>query len=297
MASIITDFKAKYRNADTTMRFIYINVAIFICTMLLQVMLMLFNRSMTSLFEWFELPASFVRFATQPWSIISYMFMHANLLHILFNMAWLYSFGMLFLHFFSARHLRGIYFLAGICGGLLYMIAYNVFPYFHPMTAHSYLLGASASVLGIVVATAYRAPNYTIRLMLFGNLRLKYLALIVIITDLLFMTSSNAGGHIAHLGGALAGWWFAASLDKGKDITSLINNCIDAVLKLFDKKPGKPKMKVTPGGAGRQSDYDYNARKKAQSEEIDRILDKLKKSGYESLTTEEKKSLFDASKR
>ena len=122
------------------------------------------------------------------------------------------------------------------------------------------LVGASASVLAIVAATAYREPNYRVQLFLFGAIRLKYLALVVIGIDVLSITSSNAGGHIAHLGGALAGLWFAASLSKG-------------------------------------TDYDYNAHKKAQSDEVDRILEKLKKSGYDSLTTEEKKSLFDASKR
>lgn len=164
------------------------------------------------------------------------------------------------------------------------------------MTDYSFMLGASASVLAIVAATAYREPNYPIRLFLFGIIRLKYLALIVIGMDLLFITSSNAGGHIAHLGGALAGLRFAAGLSKGTDITSWINKLLDAIASLFNSKPRKPKMKVHYG-TNRQKDYDYNARKKTQSEEIDRILDKLKKSGYESLTTDEKKSLFDASKR
>lgn len=222
--------------------------------------------------------------------------MHAGVMHILFNMLWLYWFGALFLSFFSAKHLRGVYILGGICGGLLYMAAYNIFPYFCPMTEYSFMLGASASVLAVVAATAYREPNYPIRLFLFGTIRLKYLALIVIGTDLLFITSSNAGGHIAHLGGALAGLWFAASLSKGADITAWINKSLDAVSSLFSSKPRKPKMKVHYG-TDKQKDYNYNARKKAQSDEIDRILDKLKKSGYESLTTEEKKSLFDASKR
>ena len=106
------------------------------------------------------------------------------------------------------------------------MTAYNIFPYFRPMTEYSFMLGASASVLAIVAATAYREPDYPIRLFLFGTVRLKYLALVVIVTDLLFITSSNAGGHIAHLGGALAGLWFAASLSKGADITAWINKSL-----------------------------------------------------------------------
>lgn len=296
MATIITDLKEKFRRGNIYIQLIYINAAVFVLTTLTEVMLQLFNRSLAGVFRWLELPASLSNFIVQPWSLLTYMFMHDGFIHILFNMLWLYWFGALFLQFFSAKHLRGVYILGGICGGLLYIAAYNIFPYFRPITEYSFMVGASASVLAIVAATAYREPNYPIRLFLFGVIRLKYLALIVIGTDLLFITSSNAGGHIAHLGGALAGLWFAAGLSKGRDLTSWINKSLDALLSLFSFKPRKPKMKVKYGTA-REKDYDYNARKKAQSAEIDRILDKLKKSGYESLTTEEKKSLFDASKR
>lgn len=296
MATIITDLKESFRRGSIYIQLIYINAAVFILTTLAEVILQLFNRSLGGMFEWLELPASLSRFIIQPWSVLTYMFMHAGILHILFNMLWLYWFGALFLNFFSAKHLRGVYILGGICGGVLYMAAYNIFPYFRPMTEYSFMLGASASVLAIVAAAAYREPNYPIRLFLFGTMRLKYLALIVIGMDLLFITSNNAGGHIAHLGGALAGLWFAASLSKGTDITAWLNKALDAVAALFSFKPRKPRMKVRYGNS-RQKDYDYNARKKAQSDEIDRILDKLKKSGYENLTTEEKKSLFDASKR
>ena len=218
MGHIITDLKEAFRRGNVYIQLIFINVGVFVITTLIGILLQLFNRSAAGIFELLALPASFTRFAWQPWSIFTYMFMHAGFLHILFNMLWLYWFGALFLYFFSGKHLRGLYIVGGICGGLLYMISYNVFPYFRPMTAYSTMVGASASVLAIVVATAYREPNYPVRLLFFGN---------------------NT----------------------------------------------------------RQNDYDYNARKKAQSDEIDRILDKLKKSGYESLTTEEKKSLFDASKR
>ena len=176
------------------------------------------------------------------------------------------------------------------------MIAYNIFPYFWPMTDYSFLLGASASVLGIVTATAYREPNYPIRLLFIGTIRLKYLALIVIGLDVLAITAENAGGHIAHLGGALAGLWFAASLSKGADLTRWINRATDWVTGVFRPRPRKPKMKIHYGAnTDRQKDYDYNARKKAQNDEIDRILDKVRNSGYDGLTEEEKKRLFDAS--
>ena len=297
MASIITDLKERFYRGTICTQLIYINIGLFLLITLSEGILRLFNRSLGIVLQWLELPASFTRLITQPWSLFTYMFMHAGLFHILFNMLWLYWFGQLFLQFFSAKHLRGVYLLGGICGGLLYMVAYNVFPYFQPVVDGAMLLGASASVLAIVVAAAYREPNYPLQLFIFGTVRLKYLALIAIILDVLLITSDNAGGHIAHLGGALAGLWFAASLSKGRDLTAWINRLLDAFTSLFDRKPRRPKMKVRYAKGGRQQDYDYNARKKAQSDEINRILDKLKKSGYENLTADEKKSLFDASKR
>ncbi|NDW13547.1 rhomboid family intramembrane serine protease [Bacteroides sp. 214] len=302
MADIITDIKNAYKRGNAFIQLIFINVGVFFVTALVGVALMLFNRSASGFWELFQLPASFGRFIYQPWSIFTYMFMHADLLHILFNMLWLYWFGSLFLYFFSAKHLRGVYLLGGICGGLLYMISYNLFPYFAPMVDHSLMVGASASILAIVTAVAYREPNYPVRLLLFGTMKLKYLALFVVLTDLLFLTSSNAGGHIAHLGGALAGLFFAAMLQKGTDLTLWINKALDGLSPLLNKKNWKMKSKKSKPTMNvhynrNPKDFDYNAQKKKQSEEIDRILDKIKKSGYENLTTEEKKSLFDASKK
>lgn len=161
---------------------------------LINVFLRLFEVSTPDIFGIFALPASFIGFIHQPWSLFTYMFMHAGTCHILFNMLWLYWFGSLFLYFFSAKHLRGLYVLGGICGGLLYMVAYNVFPLFSSQVAGATLVGASASVLAIVAATAYREPNYRVQLFLFGAIRLKYLALVVIGIDVLSITSSNAGG-------------------------------------------------------------------------------------------------------
>lgn len=301
MGHIITDLKENFKRGNIYIQLIYINGGVFILTSLLLVFLRLFNRSGANILLYAEMPASLPNFMYQPWSIFTYMFMHADFLHILFNMLWLYWFGQLFLYFFSAKHLRGLYILGGICGAAIYMLSFNLFPFFSDSIEHSYMLGASASVLAIVVATAYREPEYQVRLLLFGSIRLKYIALFMILSDLLFITSENAGGHIAHLGGALAGLWFAASLKKGHDVTAWINKILDWLISLFVgnalKTRKKPKMSVHYNDNMRNKDYDYNAQKKAQNDEVDRILDKLKKSGYESLTTEEKKSLFDASKR
>lgn len=297
MGSFITDLKNNYKRGDISIQYIYINIGIYVLVSLVSVVWMLFNWGIPAWIHYFQLPAWFPSFIKQPWSLFTYMFLHAGVLHLLFNMLWLYWFGRMFLSLFSARHFRGLYILGGICGGLLYMLAYNVFPYFQSYLYGSVLVGASASVLAIVVATAYRIPEFQVNFMFIGAVRLKYVALFVVLMDLLFVTSGNGGGHIAHLGGALAGWCFAWSLNKGHDITKWINSSIDWLFRIFDAKKTvkKPKMKVNKGG--RAQDYDYNAQKKRQSEEVDRILDKLKKSGYGSLTTEEKKRLFDASKK
>ena len=292
MATIITDLKESFRRGNIYIQLIYINVGVFIFTTLTGVILQLFNRSLGGVFEWLELPASLPRFIIQPWSVLTYMFMHAGVLHILFNMLWLYWFGALFLNFFSARHLRGVYILGGICGGLLYMTAYNIFPYFRPMTEYSFMLGASASVLAIVAATAYREPDYPIRLFLFGTVRLKYLALVVIVTDLLFITSSNAGGRIAHLGGALFGWFFIVGVRRNRDFASGIVNFFEGIGRLFQRKK---KMRVRyKKHVSEMNDREYNAHKKNEQERINEILDKISRSGYESLTREEKAILFKA---
>ena len=297
MGSFISDLKNSFNRGNISLQFIYINVGVFVVTTLVSVFLMLFNMGGGVWMDVLQLPAYMPHFLSQPWSLFTYMFLHVGPLHLLFNMLWLYWFGQLFLSFYSARHLRGLYILGGLCGGLLYMLALNVFPYFTPYIYRSLLLGASASVLAIVVATAVREPEYRVNFMFIGAVRLKYVALFMVVTDLLFVTSGNGGGHIAHLGGALAGWWFAWSLRKGYDVTQWINKVFDWFSGGFKFKfsTRKPKMKAHRGG--RTDDYEYNARKKQQSEEIDRILDKLKKSGYSSLTTEEKKRLFDASKK
>ena len=207
MANIITDLRNRFLRADIALRFIYVNIAVFLLTALADIVMLLTGHGHFIYLRWAECPADFGTLLRQPWSLVTYMFLHADVWHILFNMLWLYWFGRLFLYLFSDRHFRGLYFLGGLCGGVLYMMAYNVFPYFQPYIHSSYLLGASASVLAIAVATAVREPDYRVNLLFLGAIRLKYLALILVVTDLLFITSGNSGGHIAHLGGALAGWF------------------------------------------------------------------------------------------
>jgi membrane associated rhomboid family serine protease len=164
MGSFISDLKNGFKRGNISLQFIYINVGVFVVTTLVSVILMLFNFSSAGWFQVLELPAYIPKFLVQPWSLFTYMFLHADAFHLLFNMLWLYWFGQLFLSIFSARHLRGLYILGGLCGGLLYMLAFNVFPYFQNHIYGSWLLGASASVLAVVVATAVREPEYRVNL-------------------------------------------------------------------------------------------------------------------------------------
>ena len=284
-----------YQNIVT--RFILINVGVFLFVSLVNLFLSLFDVPVNPWMKYLQLPAWLPTLFFQPLSIITYMFLHIGLFHLLFNMLWLFWFGRLFLNFFSSRHFRGLYILGGICGGLSFVLAYNILPGLEAALPNASLLGASASVLAIVVATAVREPDLPVQFMFLGSVRLKYVALFMVAFDLLFISYNNAGGHIAHLGGAAAGWWFAAGLTHGVDRTQWINKVLD----LFSGKVPlkfkrrKPKMKVHYGE--RQQDFDFNAQKKEREEELNRILDKLRKSGYGSLTEDEKRRLFDASKR
>lgn len=302
MADILDDLKRTFRQGNIVVRLIYINVAVFVLGLLLAVVLGLFNIDINYLLRDLYLPADLLQLLRRPWTLITYMFMHAGMWHLLGNMLWLYWFGKLFLYFFSSKHLRGLYIVGGLAGALLYIVAYNLFPAFSTQLYSATLVGASASVLAIAIATAVREPDYRINLMFIGPVKLKYFALFIVLFDVLYVESDNAGGHLAHLGGALAGWWFVRGLGQGYDVTHWVNVCIDAVGGLFHKrerKPRKPKMKVHVNNArgNRAADYEYNARKKTQSDEVDRILEKLKKSGYSSLSEEEKRKLFEASNR
>ena len=310
MAGIIEEIKRVFRQGGIVTRVIGINVVLFVLFALARVVLKLFGVDDSPWLHFLELPASLPQLAVRPWTLITYMFMHANVWHLLFNMLWLYWFGQMALYFFSARHLRGLYVVGGLMGGVLYVVAYNLFPLFAPQLSSSLLVGASASILAIVVATAVKEPNYPLRLMLIGSISMKWLAVITVLIDMLLIASTNAGGHIAHLGGALAGWWFAAGLKKGYDITAWVNSIIDFVGGIFHPaayrtniKVHKPKREKKPISSGKKrkkkaSESPVNDHaKKQQSDEIDRILEKIKKSGYAGLTAEEKRKLFEASNR
>ncbi len=230
-----------------------------------------------------------------PWTLLSYMFLHKDLFHVLFNMVALYWFGRLFLMYNTGKQLTSLYLLGGVAAGLLYMLAYNIFPLFRGMTGFSMLMGASGSIMAIIVATAMQAPNMELRFLLLGNVKLKFIALVAVLISFFSITSSNAGGEIAHLGGALYGYFFVVSLRRGNDTTRWLSRLIDAISNAF--KPRSMRVKKGAGQRSKMTDAEFNMQKARNMEEVDRILDKIKASGYGSLSENEKTTLFQQRKK
>lgn len=301
--NIFGSLKARFKNADVLMQFIYINIGVFIIINGIFLIFKLFDIEGKNLTDYLNLPASFILFIKKPWTIIIYSFLHYDFWHILGNMLLLYWFGRKFLSIFSGRQLGGLYVIGGIVGGLLYMSAFNVFSHFagfDRLDEYS-LVGASASVLAVMVAPAIAFPDYSFRFFFFRNVRLKHITIIAVILivfrDLAALDSEHNLGVLAHLGGGLTGVCFALAHTKGVDITSPVNKGIDKLINLF--KPGtgaKISHETRSEQTQRETDWEYNIRKKREEDELNRILDKLKASGYECLSADEKRSLFNAGK-
>lgn len=290
-------------------RLIYINVVLFGVLFLLTIVYKLFNiEGYGRLLSYFACPSEFSELLLRPWTFITYMFTDNDLINALFNMLWLYWIGEMFYQVYSSRQLVSMYVFGGLCGAFMFMFSYAFFPYLREMAGVHFLLGASASVLSLMGALLYKIPNYELRLFLFGRVRFKWVALAFIAIDVLLLLDAP-GRHFAHIGGFLSGVLFAWQFDKGRDVTRWINVVIDwcaTVLRPvvgFVKSLGKrnwrhnPKMKVHYRDSGKSADYDYNLRRKAEQDEIDRILDKIKRDGYTSLTADEKRRLFDAGRK
>ena len=198
----------KFRLQNIVGKFIYANVAVYVIVVLIGVFSVLFNAGNVGsvVIKYFELPSSLTMLLHRPWTLLTYMFMHEQFTHILWNMFALYFFGKIFIDLYSIRHFVGTYIIGGLFGGLAFVLSYNLFPYFAPYVENSYLIGASASVLAIVVAAAVRNPAYRINLLLVGSIKLSTFAIITVAISVFMLSGNNAGGNFAHLGGAAAGW-------------------------------------------------------------------------------------------
>jgi membrane associated rhomboid family serine protease len=236
-------------------------------------------------------PSDFSELLYKPWTLITYAFSHdtPSPFHIFFNMLGLYWFGGLISEYVGGRRLVSLYFIGALAGVASYLLCYNFVPYYanHPS---SMLIGASASVLAAVVGAATLIPEYRFHLVFLGPVKLVYIAAFYVFISLIGSVQGNAGGNIAHLGGALSGFLFIYYLKKGTDIGKPINALFDFIDRLFSKK-GKVRMSFLNSNLPVENNY------KPNQKEVDVILDKISRSGYESLTKEEKQKLFKASQK
>ena len=295
MADFIDALKHKYKTGNVITRLILINAFVFIAMKIIGVIITLFNIHSVDLISFLGVPSNIPLLLSRFWTLFTYMFVHEGFLHLLFNMLWLYWFGQIFLQYFTGRSLGSLYVLGGLAGAILYVIAFNTIPYYTDMGS-GWMIGASAAVMSIVMGAAFYRPDVELSLLFLGRIKIVYIAIFAFVLDFLSLGDpTNPGGHVAHIGGALLGLLFAMQYKKGKDITHWMSRIIDWFVGLFKPRMKRAKMKVEY--SRNETDWEYNKRKKSEQEAIDAILDKLKQSGYSSLSSEEKKRLFDASKK
>lgn len=287
---MLQDLKYRFTSANALFKLIYLNLVVFVLVNFLATLSYLFQSELFSIVSYLALPVSLKALLFKPWTILSYMFMHVEFFHILSNLIYLYFAGQIFLQYFNAKKLYSIYILGGLAGGISYLLAFNLFPVFNSYSS-SHLMGASASVLAVLFAVATYVPNYKINLPFIGSIPIKYLAIVSVFIDIISIPESNPGGHIAHLGGALFGVYFISRLKKGKDLSIPFYNLVDSIASLFKKKHLKTVYKRT------KTDDEFRAEKAGRSELINTILDKIAKSGYDSLSAKEKEYLFKNSKK
>ncbi|MBW6498284.1 MAG: rhomboid family intramembrane serine protease [Bacteroidales bacterium] len=288
---MLEELKRFFLKGSVLARLIGINLAVFLLLNIIRLIFFLWNIQGAGevMTNWLGVSSNAQVILTRPWTLLTYMFLHFDFFHILFNMFVLYVGGRLFSDFIGAGRLTVTYVLGGLTGALFFILAFNFFPVFGDVRSMAVALGASASVLAIFVAIAVYMPNYQLPLLLLGRVRLKYIALVFVLIDILSIERGNPGGHIAHLGGAFWGLAYAKLLQTGKDPAGAISNWLKPLGRFF---AGKPRMRVKYAKARPLSDEQYNIQRAELQKEIDRILDKISQSGYDSLTTSEKEMLF-----
>jgi len=300
--SIWDEIRGSFKQGSVLVRLIYINAAIFLIIKTIEVIGVVTAHPALApaVVSYLSVPASLEALASKPWTPLTYMFTHQGFIHILFNMMWLWWFGKIFLSYLDQRKLVSLYIMGGLAGAALYIAVFNLFPAFADKVHITIALGASASIMALVVATAFYLPDLELHLLIFGRVKLKYLALVTFLITSVFDFSVNTGGKIAHIGGALMGIIYAYGLKQGKDPGAWISSIIDFFAGLF--RPGRS-MRVTYRKAAgfdarkTKTDIEYNTAKAEKQKAIDHILDKISKGGYDSLTREEKEILFSESQK
>lgn len=278
--SIFTQLKEKYLKGGIVEKLIFVNVSVFVVTFFIGGLSKLFNNQQNIINEWFSLPANLSSFILKPWTIVSYGFLHGGFFHLFLNMLCLYYIGRLFLDYFIPRKLLNFYLMGTICGGILFLITFSYFPALQNMNA--FLVGASAGVMAILVGIATHIPHYELKFPLIGFVKLWVIAAVFIGLDLIRL-NDNTGGRFAHLGGAIYGFIAIYYKDAFKLKKSVTN--------LFQKKSP---LKTSYKSAKPKKTTNSN---RTHQQKIDLILDKISKSGYESLSKEEKEFLFQQGKK
>lgn len=300
MASIWDKLVSYYRRGNSTTRLIMVTVGIFLLIRIVLGLMSLFHIDINGWMDWLLVPVGLSEVLSRPWTLVTYLFVHYNLMHLLMNMVWLYVFGLFFQRWYSSSQLVAHYVLGGVAGALLFVLGNQFLATSGSPFSQAPLIGASASVMALGVTVAVLRPDEQVSLFLFGAIRLKYLALIMIGLDLLGFDPESKGVVLAHLGGALYGLTVGLASRKGINLVAWFDRL---VYRLSFKKKG-PKMKVTykrskKETTNRTADVDqaYRNQKKQEESQLDAVLDKVKQSGYDSLSKEEKKQLFDMSNR
>ena len=286
---ILEDIKQQYKFGGISQKLIFWNVGLFVFS------LIFFYNFQNQFFiypEWLKLSSAPGNLLYYPWTLLSYSFFHAGFLHLFFNMMVLNFSSRLFLTFFNERQLLGLYLLSSIFAGVVFVVVYFVFPGLSPVVTS--VVGASAAIMAILVATATYAPLMSIRLLLIGNVKLWHIAAVIILLDLLQIRAENTGGHIAHLAGAFFGFVFVKLLQQGTDLSSGITRIITFFTVVFHPKKTTPFKKVHKNPV--RTTVTPGTGKDIAQKQIDEILDKISQSGYDSLTKQEKEFLFKAGK-
>ena len=280
-------------------RLILINTIIFLAANISSLVTWLFTGNipqLSPLGSIMVLPSALENLAQKPWTVFTYMFLHEAFFHWFFNMLVLYAAGIWFLEYLSQRKLLITYIIGGLIGAVFFILAFNIFPAFADIRSISVALGASASILAILIAISTYVPDYNVHLFLIGRVKLKYMAIAFVIIDILSIQSTDPGGHIAHIGGAVWGFIYGLSLRKGTDFYRIFEHW--KLPELSFKKRKYQKFSTSRPESGRPlTDEEYNRNRSVTQDEIDRILEKISKSGYGSLSKAEKDLLFKSSNK
>ena len=297
-SSFWDNLKNAFNRRDNSLyKLMAINLIAFFVLLIARVVLTLsgFGELYKEGLKWIMMPASLSTFAMQPWSLFTYFFLHEGLFHILFNLLFLYYFGLLVHQYLGSRKLTNLYVLGGVFGAGFYVLIYNIAPYFSGAVDTSFMLGASAGVFAVVVGAATLAPQTTFVLFLLGPVKIVYIAAFYVILSFANSIGENAGGEIAHLGGAMLGFGYIFLLRKGWDLGIPIQK----VGLFFENLWNRPAPKVSYRRSSSNKSQGTNpvTKETLSQEEVDKILDKIADKGYEGLTKEEKRKLFEYSKK